>query len=61
MYIHVYMYIYIYICTCICICMCISVHNFEPDPGANWDVYSQRFAPGPVMEKFRNVFLSDMP
>lgn len=35
--------------------------NFEPDPGKDWDVYSERFAPGPVMEKFRDVFLADLP
>jgi len=31
--------------------------NFEPQPNKNWDVYSQKFTPQKVMEKFKSVFL----
>ncbi len=30
---------------------------FRPQPEKNWDAYTERFSPEPVMEKFREVFL----
>ncbi len=32
--------------------------EFKPDPFASWDVVTEQYAPGRVMQKFKDVFLS---